>query len=119
MPPHPPFEVEPADGEIVYRLIDSPDPELGHFLSDEADGRTSNLYRSQNVAIYRGFSARETLEQAMKLARGIGKPYIAEVELDVKDGDARARTFGPGHFTVWAQSEKITQRVLRVHRVEG
>lgn len=117
--PYGPFEVRPAvAGEVVFRVISSEAPSPADFLSDEEAGHGQNLPRHQNMAIYRGFSVRKTLNQAQSLARSLGKSYVAEVELSPHDADAIARTFKPrGHHTVWAQPHLIAARVTRVHGV--
>ena len=119
--PHPPFEVRPPQpDEVVFRLVDATTASADDFRSDEADRRRETVLRTLNVAIYRGFSVRSTLTQAMKLARHIGKPYVAEVVLESSDGDVLAPTLRtPGHKTVWAEADLIQHRVRFVHRVEA
>jgi hypothetical protein len=109
---------------VVFRLVSNGQPTGDDFLSDEAEGRIQNLARSGSMAIYRGFSVRATLAQARSLARSLqGRTgqafFVAEVPLDWSDGDAIARTFpaSPGHHTVWAHPDLISQRVTQVHPV--
>jgi hypothetical protein len=118
--PHPPFEVRPADtNEVIFRVVDRRNPGPAQFRSDEEDGRTDALLRTQNVAIYRGFSARNTLIQATKLARLLDKQWVAEVALDADEGDCVAHTLtSRGHRTIWAEAESVSQRILAIHAVD-
>lgn len=107
-----------APGETVFRLLEGPEPTADQFLSDEADGRSQNLARTQSLAIHRGFSTRRTLGQAITLARTLEKPYVAEIVLTWEEGDAIARTLSTnGHHTVWADPASISNRVRNVYEV--
>ena len=103
---------------MFYRLCDDDPPGANAFLSDEAAGRASTISRVANVALYRGFSVRATLNQAMSLAHAIRKPFVAEIELTWENGDAVARTLSTrGHHTAWAHAALVVQRVRRVYPV--
>jgi hypothetical protein len=90
----PPFEVRPPEAnEVVFRLVDRRNPGTAQFLSDEADGRTATLMRTSCVAIYRGFSARNTLAQARSLAKLLGKRWIAGLRVAGIARSRRARAY--------------------------
>jgi len=117
--PHPPFEVRPADpGETFFRLLRGSEPQVEDFLSDEQDERVESLAATGSMALYRGFSVRNTLAQARRLAKapGLRREYIAELSLTWKEGDAVARTLStPGHHTLWGNPELLLKRVMNVH----
>jgi hypothetical protein len=70
------------------------------------------------MALYRGFSVRATLPQALSLARSLRKTHIAEIVLDWEEADAVARTLQTrGHHTVWADAESVRLRIRDVHEV--
>jgi hypothetical protein len=119
--PHPAFQVRPPEaGEVVYRFLEGPEPQPEDFLSDEADLRNRAMVITENVAIYRGFSTRNTLTQAIRLGRLIRKRWVAELRLDADEGDAIATTFprSRGHRTVWAEAESAYRRVNTVHEID-
>lgn len=119
MQPPASFEVfPPGDGLIVFRIVSSDEADPNEFLSDEQDGRVQTLLRSNSMALYRGFSVRASLAQAQKLARVLDRRYVAEIELDWRDGDSIARTFRTtGHHTIWAHPDLIAGRVRAIHPV--
>jgi hypothetical protein len=115
LPPHPPFEVRPAEpGETVVRLMDGPQLDASAFLTDEQDGRVESLAATGSMAIYRGCSVRRTsFPQARRLARLMRREYVAEVTLTWKEGDAIARTFSSaGHLTLWGNPELLATRAV-------
>ncbi len=118
--------IVPAEEVALYRLILGERPDSIHFVSNEKLDKP-RLWpgRGEDVAQYRGISAFETPELAFAMARAVnerlrrkGKPprwtHVAGISVNGHIGHALARTRAEGHFTVWAEAERLASSVSRV-----
>jgi hypothetical protein len=107
-----------AGPETLFHIIKHDPPIPGDFLPGAAKGQR----KPDNPAYeryWRGFSAFDTLAGARILAQRFPKlgDFIAEIAVANVSGVQYERTFGPGHYTVWADSEACMRNVIRVYRV--
>jgi hypothetical protein len=101
-----------AEGQTLYRLV-SRDPPTGRdFQSNLARGKPR--FEGQTAISHAGLSMWETATKALSGARRF-PALVAEVPL-VAEGASLAKTFGPGHYTVWLPSEfRPLRAAIEIH----
>lgn len=104
-----------ADGQIVYRLVNSDPLKVRDFQSDRDKKRPR--WEDDLEVDHLGLSVFATLDQALSMARRYPK-IVAEVELTTGAGIALARTMLelPGHYTTWGRPEDLLKRVSSIER---
>ena len=94
----------PADGEVLHRLVRQDRPTVESFKSRAVRGR-GRLPEGPAI-LHAGLSMTDTTDQA--LARGGRYPSnVYQVRLDSDSAIHVAKTFGPGHYTVWGDPEVL------------
>lgn len=103
---------------IFFRIVKTAPPTVTDFLSNRALGRPRR--RNESEEVWTGLSHYDTAERARNTARrfpALGA-FIAALHVP-PDGPFRvARTFGPGHYTVWGDPRDFLAAVLAVVPVE-
>lgn len=69
-----------------------------------------------NALIYMGLSMWSAMEDALEANGRCRPPFedVAAVELRGEEGIWFARTFGPGHYTVWGRAEALQRCVVEI-----
>jgi hypothetical protein len=96
--------VMPAQGEILYRLLGADEIRERDFLSNRDKGRPcpANL----PYIAHCGLSMYEHPDQALIHANRYPLS-LAAVYLEAGAGTALAKSFGVGHYTVWASPSRM------------
>ena len=101
----------PARGERLFRLLGSDEPRAVDFRSNQEKGRPP--FEGCPWLQHCGLSMFEHAEQAIMVAR-FQPLVIVQVELSKEAGFMLAKTFGPGHYSVWGDPEALMGQAIVV-----
>ena len=94
--------VVPANGEVLFRLLRGQEPRQADFQSNQDKGRP----RTDGVPHLIRCGVSMYAEPGQALIHAHRYPLaVAAVTLDIGVGISLARTYGPGHYTVWGHPE--------------
>jgi len=103
----------------LYRIVHSDPPTQHDFMPGKALGRSAprGVDARAAAAWAEGLSMFDTVERARATAMAFPQigGFIAELEISAIDADVRyEKSFGPGHFTVYATPDVLLRHVKSV-----
>jgi hypothetical protein len=105
---------QPAQNEVLYRVVRAERPRVGEFCSHREQPRRRPAPASTPWLLLVGVSMFETREGALQIARR--RPaWVAELRLVAGRGIHVAVTGSYGHRTVWGDPDVLAACVERCH----
>jgi hypothetical protein len=105
-----------------YRFVETDPPTARDFASNFLLGRPRRPQAGETEDEWRGLSVFDSPDAARAMLRRVPRfrrRLLAQLELP-DDAPVRiAKTFGPGHYTLWGDPQRLRDAVVAVTRVEG
>jgi hypothetical protein len=105
-----------ASGQLLYRLAWHDPAEDGDFRTKRERNRPP--FPNEDSIVHGGLSMFATIDQALDGARRYPK-LVAAVTLHEGMGFSLAKTYGPGHYTVWGDPQALAGHAEVVHHDDG
>ncbi|MGI8689114.1 MAG: hypothetical protein ACR2M3_11095 [Thermomicrobiales bacterium] len=104
--------------QTLFHIIKQAVPTSADFLSGAQRGQTKPRDPDRE-RYWHGFSAFNTLDGARNQAQRFRKlgEFIVEIAVAGVVGVQYEQSFGPGHYTVWAEPDTCVRNVIRVYPV--
>lgn len=104
--------------QTLFHTVGHNPPQESDFWSNEREGKRQPREAWQ-VRYWRGFSAFDTFDQARNKAISFPRQgkFVAEIAVADIPGITYEQSFGPGHYTVWAEPAICAANVVAIFAV--